>query len=161
MRTWDFHYDASNQPEVFRPRTPNLKSRPWARNLACLAVLLAIPFTTGISQTGMSPSGNVTHDYSGIPPMNLTSNPVPDANRFLESSMQMKENRKLQDTLNLQRHKDMASETQALVILAIQLKAETGQNSKDKLSVAELRKAELIEKLAKSVRNKMTAWDEK
>jgi len=55
----------------------------------------------------------------------------------------------------------MASETQALVILAIQLKAETGQNSKDKLSVAELRKAELIEKLAKSVRNKMTAWDEK
>jgi hypothetical protein len=138
--------------DAFRQRGPMLKH---VRGLFCLAVAVAIPFTAGISQTSMNGSGNITHDYSGIPPMNLTLNPVPDANRFLESSMHIKENQKLIDALNLQRHKDMTLETAKLVVLAIQLKAETDQTSKDKVSVVELRKVELIEKLAKNVGERM------
>jgi len=125
------------------------------RGLFCLTVALAIPFTAGISQSGMSGSGNATHDYSGIPPMNLGSNPVPDANRFLESSMHIKANQKLIDALNLQRQKDLTQETKELVVLAIHLKAETDQTSKDNVSLVELRQVELIEKLAKNVGERM------
>jgi hypothetical protein len=154
MGITDYRLDALGQ------WIPKHKSRSWARSLFCVVALVAIPYTAGVSQTTMSASGNAIHDYSGIPPMNLTSNPVPDANRFLESSMRIKDNQKRIAALNLQRQKDMASETAEVVKLAIELRAETDQASKEKLTVVELRKAELIEKLAKNVRNKMKAWDE-
>jgi len=138
--------------DAFRQRRPMLKH---ARGLFCLAVVVAIPLAAGISQTINGSSGNATHDYSGIPPMNLSSNPVPDANRFLESSMRIKENQKRMDALNLQRQKDLTQETKELVVLAIHLKAETDQTSKDNVTVVELRQAELIEKLAKNVGERM------
>jgi hypothetical protein len=122
------------------------------RSFACFAVLALSSLSTGVSPAQQA--GN-PHDVTNWPPMNLTSNPVPDANRFLESSMQIKDNQKRIEALNLQRHKDMTSETAKLIVLAIQLKAETDIGSKEKVSVIDLRKAELIEKLAKSVRSKM------
>jgi hypothetical protein len=154
MRITDYRLDASRQ------WSPKLKSRSWALSLFCVVALVAVPYTMGVSQTMQTPSGNAVHDYSGIPPMNLTSNPVPDANRFLESSMRMKDNQKRIAALNLQRQKDMATEAAEVVKLAIELRAETDQASREKLSVVALHKAELIEKLAKNVRNKMKAWDE-
>ena len=154
MRTRPIRLDA------FRWRGPMLKLTPWVRGLVCLAVLAAIPFAAGNSQTSMSSSGNPTHDYSGIPPANPAANPTADANRIMEDSMRLKENQKRVAALNVQRQKDMTSDTAKLVLLAIELKAETDRSSKEKLSVAELRQAELIEKLAKSVRTKMKAWDD-
>jgi hypothetical protein len=151
MRFRDIRSDA------FRQRGSMLKQKFGARSLFCLAVLVAIPFTAGVSQTSTSSSGNPTHDYSGIPPANPAANPTADANRIMEDSMHSRENQKRIAALNLLRQKEMTSDTEKLVLLAIQLKAETDQSSSDKLSVVELRKAELIEKLAKSIREKMKA----
>jgi hypothetical protein len=133
------------------------KVTPLALKLACVAMLVAIPLAAGNSQTSISSSGNPTHDYTGIPPMNPTANPTADANRYMEDSMKAQNNQKQFDKLNALRHKEMTADTAKLIILAIQLKAETDQTSKEKLSVAELRKVELIEKLAKSVHDKMKA----
>jgi len=121
------------------------------RGFACFAVLALSSLSAGVSDAQNTP----VRDIVNWPPMNLASNPVPDANRFLESSMQIKDSQKRIEALNLQRHKDMTSETAKLIVLAIQLKAETDLGSKEKVSVIDLRKAELIEKLAKSVRSKM------
>jgi hypothetical protein len=130
----------------------------FARNLPCLAALAfsAICLDVSHGQATNTPQ----RDIVNWPPMNTLSNPVPDANRFLESSLRIKENQKRIAALNLQRQKDMRSETAELVKLAIELSAETDQASKEKLSVVELRKAELIEKLAKNVGNEMKSWDE-
>jgi hypothetical protein len=51
----------------------------------------------------------------------------------------------------------MSSDTDKLIILAIQLKAETDATSREKLTMIDLRKVEAIEKLAKNVRDKMKA----
>jgi len=132
---------------LFRPQG-RMRS---VRSFACFAVLTFSSLSAGVSDAQNTP----VRDIVNWPPMNLASNPVPDANRFLESSMQIKDNQKRMEALNLQRHKDMTLETAKLIVLAIQLKAETDIDSKEKVSVVDLRKAELIEKLAKSVRSKM------
>lgn len=71
--------------------------------------------------------------------------------------MQTPEGRKRLEKLNLLRQKEMTDETARLVRLANEVKAETGQGTANSLTVVELRKVELIEKLAKSVREKMKA----
>jgi len=71
--------------------------------------------------------------------------------------MQTPEGRKRLEQLNLLRQKEMTDETARLVRLANEVKAETGQGTANSLTVVELRKVELIAKLAKSVREKMKA----
>jgi len=61
------------------------------------------------------------------------------------------------EQLNVLRQREMTDETARLVRLANEVKAETNKSAMDSLSVVELRKVELIEKLAKSVREKMKA----
>lgn len=151
MRIWDISSDA------FRQRSPILKRKPWGRGLLCLAVLAALPYAAGVSQTSTNASGNPVHDYSGFPPISPLANRTADANRIMEDSMQTPESRKRLAQLNLLRQKQMTDDTQKLVILAIQLKAETDKTSREKLSVAQLRRAELIEKLARNVSEKMKA----
>jgi hypothetical protein len=142
---------------AFRQRGRMLRFKSSARSLGCLAVMAVAAYSAGNSQTGMSPSGNTTHDYSGIPMKPPDANPVPDANRFLESSLKGQDNRKQIEQLNQLRQREMNADTDKLVILAIQLKAETDATSREKLTVIDLHKAEAIEKLAKSVREKMKA----
>jgi hypothetical protein len=89
--------------------------------------------------------------------MNPLANPTADTNRYLEDSMKRQDNRKLFNKLNIQRQKDMASETAKLLTLANQLKAETDRGSVSALSVISVREAEQIEKLAHDVREKMGA----
>ena len=89
--------------------------------------------------------------------MNPASNPTPDANRFLESSLKAQDSRKQIDQLNTLRQKEMNADMAKLVILAIQLKAETDATSREKLTVIDLHKVEAIEKLAKGVHDKMKA----
>jgi hypothetical protein len=56
---------------------------------------------------------------------------------------------------NSQRQQDIVNDTAKLLDLAQQLKAEVDKSSKDQLSVSVIKKAEEIEKLAKSVKEKM------
>jgi hypothetical protein len=96
-------------------------------------------------------------DVMTWPPINPLANRTADPNRILEDSMKLRENQKRMEQLNLQRHKEMTTDTEKLLSLANQLKSETDRNSKDALSVEAIRQAEQIEKLAKSVREKMRA----
>lgn len=56
---------------------------------------------------------------------------------------------------NTQRQQDIVNDTAKLLTLAQQLKAEVDKSSKDQLSISVVKKAEEIEKLAKSVKEKM------
>ncbi|WP_263355321.1 hypothetical protein [Acidicapsa acidisoli] len=97
------------------------------------------------------------HDVSTWPPINPLANRTADANRIMEDSMKMHENQKRFEQLNLQRHKEMTSDTEKLLALANQLKTAADKNSKDLLSMESVREAEQIEKLAHNVRQKMKA----
>jgi len=85
------------------------------------------------------------------------ANPHPDGVRLLKDAMQQQEHNKHLKELNIQRQKEMASDAVKLLKLAGELKDDTDKSEKDKLSMIEVRKAEMIEKLAKSVRDKMKA----
>ena len=87
--------------------------------------------------------------------MNPAANPTADANRYLEDAMKAQDNRKRFEKLNQLRHKEMTSDTEKLLALANQLKAETDKAVKDTLSMNAVRQAEQIEKLAHSVRETM------
>jgi len=116
---------------------------------------MAMPMTVVNSQI---PDGNgAPNNMSGIPPLNPLANRHPDANRILEDAMHSTENQKRLKELNVQRQKQMTDETARLLALANQLKAETAKGGKETLSMLEVRKAELIEKLAHDVREKMKA----
>jgi hypothetical protein len=56
---------------------------------------------------------------------------------------------------NLERQKQLVADTQKLVALANQLQMDVGKSNKDMLSMDVVRKAEEIEKLAHTVRDKM------
>jgi hypothetical protein len=56
---------------------------------------------------------------------------------------------------NVQRQQDIVNDTAKLLTLAEQLKEEVDKSSKNQLSVSVVKKAEEIEKLAKSVKEKM------
>ena len=60
------------------------------------------------------------------------------------------------DAANAQRKKEVSEDTAKLVKLAADLKAEIDSTDKDTLSVSAIKKAEAIEKLAKSLKQKMT-----
>lgn len=59
--------------------------------------------------------------------------------------------------LNDQRQKQLVTDADKLLQLATELKTEVDKTDKDTLSVAVIRKSDEIEKLAKSVREKMKA----
>jgi hypothetical protein len=93
----------------------------------------------------------------GEVPMNRLANPTADANRLLEDSMKRENNLKRFELINVQRQKQMASDASILIQLAHELKTETDKGQQDTESILEIRKAELIEKLAHSIQNKMRA----
>jgi hypothetical protein len=90
-------------------------------------------------------------------PRNLPEfiNRLPDAND--EARMhQDKTGQANFDAANAQRKKEVSEDTAKLVKLANDLKAEIDSTDKDTLSVSAIKKAEAIEKLAKSLKQKMT-----
>lgn len=96
-------------------------------------------------------------DVTTWPPINPLANRTADANRILEDEMKLADNQKRFAKMNLQRRKEMTSDTEKLLALANQLKAETEAISKETVSMDAVRQAEQIEKLAHSVRDKMRA----
>ena len=89
--------------------------------------------------------------------MNQTANPTADANRLMEDSMKHQDNLKRFELMNVQRQKDMTSDTAKLIELAHQLKIQTDKGTPNAPSMLEIRKAEMIEKLAHSIQGKMRA----
>jgi cell envelope opacity-associated protein A len=123
-----------------------------------LSALASMPFSAGLSQSsapgGMSGDPQ-PRDISTWPPINPLANRTADANRILEDEMKLRDNQKRWEKLNVQRRKEMTSDTEKLLALANQLKSETDTVSKASLSVNTIHQAEEIEKLAHSVRDKM------
>jgi len=123
-----------------------------------LAAVLFVSFAVGVSQAPVGQSGDPQpRDIMTWPPINPLANRTADANRILEDEMKRRDNQKRFAKLNEQRRKDMTSDTEKLLALANQLKAETDAISKDALSMDSVRQAEQIEKLAHNVREKMRA----
>ena len=58
-------------------------------------------------------------------------------------------------TRNIERQKQLVEDTQKLLALANELKADVDKSTKDTLSLDVVKKADEIEKLAHSVREKM------
>ena len=71
--------------------------------------------------------------------------------------MKHQDNLKRFELMNVQRQKEMTSDTAKLIELAHQLKIQTDKGTPDTLSTLDIRKAELIEKLAHTIQNKMRA----
>jgi hypothetical protein len=87
---------------------------------------------------------------------------VPAANRLPGPNGQMKSDDSRTtsqnvDPANAQRKKELSDDSAELLTLAVALKAEVDKTNKDTLSLNVIRKAEEIEKLAHSVKEKMRA----
>jgi hypothetical protein len=134
------------------------RSGSWVLRRVFLAALIALPLTAGLSQ--VQENGGLSHplpDGSGLPPLSPLIDRHPDRNRILEDAMKMQGNEKRFAKLNVQRQKEMTSDTEKLVALANQVKAKMDKSAQDALSMESVRQVEQIEKLAHSVRDKMRA----
>jgi len=89
------------------------------------------------------------------PLINPAANPVPDKNQQLEMQSQQGDKAVNYLAANTERQKQIAEDAARLLQLATELKKEVDKTDKDTLSVNVIRKAEMIEKLAKGVKQKM------
>ncbi len=72
-----------------------------------------------------------------------------------EDVWEQQQQKALQQKANLQRQQEIRKDTEKLLELATELKQAVDKSNKDTLSLDVVKKAEEIEKLAKSVKNKM------
>lgn len=79
---------------------------------------------------------------------------APDANQQMEMREQNTKQKNF-EAANAQRKKEITDDSAKLLALATALKAEVDKTNKDMLSINVIRKADEIEKLAKSVKDKM------
>ena len=105
-----------------------------------LLVVLLMPATAAVVQLGMPPVPDASQGSPQRRP------PTPDEVR------RQKELEKLQAK---QRYQDIRRDTDQLVALANQLKQEVDAAGQETLSLSVVKKADQIEKLAKSVKQKM------
>jgi len=120
-----------------------------------LAVLLAMPAAVAIATAGQQP----LPPGAPIPqrqPLILTTggNRLPDPNAQKAMSDQQAK-QKSYAAVNVERKKQIADDSAHLLKLAIDLKAEVDKTTKDTLSLTVIRKADEIERLAHSVKEKM------
>lgn len=119
--------------------------------LAFIAAVLTVAFTpvAGIEPPQAQQQPNTPRNVPDF------INRLPDTND--EARMhQDKSGQANFDAANAQRKKEVAEDTDKLVKLANDLKAEVDSTDKGTLSVSAIKKAEAIEKLAKSLKQKMT-----
>jgi hypothetical protein len=89
------------------------------------------------------------------PYINPAANPVPDKNDQMAMQQQQHVKAASYEAVNTERRKQIADDAARLLQLATELKKEVDKTDKDTLSVNVIRKAEMIEKLAKGVKQKM------
>jgi hypothetical protein len=123
------------------PRT-SLTKLLW---FGLLAALCAIAFTPAVCR------GLLQNTYPHLPP---ELNRIPDGNQANDINAQQAQNRSF-EAANAQRKKQITDDSTRLLKLATDLKAEVDATNKDTLSLNVIRKADEIEKLARSVKEKM------
>jgi hypothetical protein len=119
------------------------------RTLACLAAIAAFACATG--------AGQQTRDSGlpqGLPIPNTQPDRLPDANQQMKMRDQQTRKQNF-EVVNSERKKILTDESALLLKLATDLKTEVDKADKDTLSLAVIRKAELVEKLAHDVKEKM------
>jgi hypothetical protein len=79
----------------------------------------------------------------------------PDKNAQLQMQEQQQAKKTSYEAANIERRRQIADDSAKILELATELKKEVDKTDKDTLSLTVIRKAELIEKLAKGVREKM------
>ena len=107
---------------------------------------------TGSTQSGSS--GSYGSGQNGTPSVigHITSNnPLAEDTPENQQQMEMQQAR----ARNAERQKQLVADTQKLVALATELQDEVNKSTKDMLSLDVVRKADEIDKLAKTVRDKM------
>ncbi|MGD0444468.1 MAG: hypothetical protein ABSA39_11080 [Edaphobacter sp.] len=118
--------------------------------VAMIGSVLTMVCSIGVSGGQMSPQqpiGPPTHQMPGMP----KSGTDPDDSNPLETgrAAQMEKSR------NSDRQKKLVADTDKLLALATDLKAQVDKTTKDTLSVDVIKKADEIEKLAHSVKERM------
>ena len=133
-----------------RPETPVSAVRHtrtlWAGGLASL---VAIVLLTGAAQQGQQPSANP--DQASVTP---TPVQPPDTNDHAKPPEQQAAPQSAV-TPGAEHKRQISDDSARLLTLAMALKAEVDKTNKDTLSLNVIRKADEIEKLAHSVRDKM------
>jgi hypothetical protein len=119
------------------------------RILACLAALAAFTCAAG---TGQQPRDSGLPQ--GLPIPNSQPDRLPDANQQMNMRDQQARKQNF-DVVNTERKKIIAEESALLLKLATDLKTEVDKTDKETLSLNVLRKAEMVEKLAHDVKEKM------
>jgi len=130
-------------------------NRRWPISLRSgLVVGCAIFLSVGLAPrtcAAQAPGSGVNVDRPYLMP---EANRLPDAN----AQMKMRQNDAKQqsfDAANIERKKQLSDDSEKLLTLAMALKAEVDKTNKDTLSLNVIRKADEIEKLARSVKEKM------
>jgi hypothetical protein len=117
------------------------------RMLACLAAMTAL---TGAANPGQQ---TPTPDKPYLLP---EANRLPDVNQQMEMREQQQETKQTDyAAANVERKKQISDDSAQLLKLATELKTEVDKTTKDTLSLGVIRKADEIERLAHSVKEKM------
>jgi hypothetical protein len=119
----------------------------------CCAALLLVLNHSSIAQSGQTPPNN---SQSPSPKGYL----LPEANRPLDPNqvMQLREQQKKKHNFaaaNAERKRQIDEDAARLLRLAAELRLEMGKTDKDSLSATSIEKADEMERLARSVKEKM------
>jgi hypothetical protein len=117
---------------------------------ACLFLVASL--TASSQNNSQTPLNNPPPRPTGI--LLPEANRPPDANDQMEMREQQTKKQNF-SAANAERKKQIASDTEKLLKLAADLKAEVDKTSKDTLSLNVIRRADEIERLAHSVKEKM------
>lgn len=115
--------------------------RGWKRT-GCITSILVIVVTTLIAQQ---------RGQTGAPPPYAGESQAERA----EDVWNAQQHKAMEKKANLQRQEDIRKDTEKLLELATELKQEVDKSNENTLALGVVKKAEEIEKLAKSVKNKM------
>ena len=145
-----------NQGRPPAPRGAQPAEKPPGRYLGRILLCLALIATFA---SAAEPGGQGTSDNtSGMPKSTRIPDNQPMVLPDVNQQMIMREQRAKQlnfDAANIARKKLIADESALLLRLAAELKSEVDKTGKDTLSLNVVRKADMVEKLAHDVKEKM------
>lgn len=123
--------------------------RAALRSVIVALGLLAVTTVLAVAQD--APPGAILRPWE--PPDAVS---IPNKNDQMRMQQEQQERKQTNyAAANLERKKQIAADTAKLVELATELKDEVDKTDKDTLSLGVIKKAEMIEKLAKGVKEKM------
>lgn len=125
-----------------RPKISTAHS--WKR-VACITTLLLLSTLPGLAQVGIA-----SHDDQ-----QPSTYPGQTQDNRAETVWDQQQRKAMEKKQNQQRQQDIRKDTEKLLELATELKQAVDKSNENTLSMDVVHKAEEIEKLAKSVKNKM------